>query len=297
MTTLVKKTISLLIFLAMAVSCFAGCQANDPIPSQGSTEGSSTTVATTPPENAPKRVPAKTVFFINRTEKTENDIKIGGYQYIPEDLGENEKLPTVILCHGHMNSADRFDYLAKIFCENGYAVFCFNYAGKSAPKVHDADSTGLGSKNSNELTAARDAFAVMDYVKTLSFVDTDNLFLLGQSMGGWVATYVASERESEVKGLMCYFPAYSKGEGLGDIYAALGKFAGEDQANKEVLICHGDKDSTVSLQHSQKAADLYPNVTLHIIEGAGHAFKDNPAFVAETSGYCLEYLKAHTTTD
>ncbi len=255
----------------------------------------------------------KTILFINRTEKTENDVKLGGYQYLP--VGENlgAKLPTIIMSHGLNNSADRFDDLANYFAQNGYAVFAFNFAGGSQPKDKNAASSGINSKDCTVLTEVRDLNAIMDYVKTLDFVDTDNLFLFGQSQGGWISTYVAGERASEVKGLLCYFPAYSiredcetgrndskseayRNDALSvDIYEYLGKYAGTDQANKKVIICHGDSDTTVDIRHSEKAQTMYPeNVTLYTIAGAGHGFNRDQAQITATNGYCLAYLKEHT---
>ena len=261
----------------------------------------------------------KSVLFVNRTEKTENDVKLGGYQYLPADAEEDAKLPTIIMSHGLNNSADRFDELATFFAENGYAVFAFNFAGGSQPRENDAKSTGISNDACTVLTEVRDLNAIMDYVKELDFVDTENLFLFGQSQGGWVSTYVAGERSDEVKGLMLYFPAYSiyddcesgrndsKSQAYVndaltvDIYEYLGKYAGTGagQANKKVIICHGDADTTVNISYSQAAQSQYSeNVTLYTIEGAGHGFnrgQNAAADTAETNGYCLTYLQAYTT--
>ena len=278
---------------------------------------SCTVSATTPsdPDTGGESNVEKTVFTVKRTEKTTDDVTLGGYQYLPAEVEAEVQLPVIIMSHGLNNSADRFEDLATFFAENGYAVFTFNFAGGSSPRADDAKSTGISTDDCTVLTEVRDLEAVMDYVQALDYVDTDNLFLFGQSQGGWVSTYVAGKYAAEVKGLLLYFPAYSiyddcesgrndskseayKKDALSvDIYEYLGKYAGsgEGQANKKVIICHGDADTTVNISYSQKAQEQYPaNVTLYTITGAGHGFNREPENVELTNGYCLTYLEAHT---
>lgn len=42
---------------------------------------------------------------------------------------------------------------------------------------------------------------------------------------------------------------------------------------KPVLTVQGDQDRIVTLEDSRKAANLYSDARLHVIEGAGHGFK------------------------
>ena len=78
-----------------------------------------------------------------------------------------------------------------------------------------------------------------------------------------------------------------------DIYGELGKFA----TAKDVMICHGTKDTTVNIRNSEKAEEMYASVTLHRIEGAGHNFRLNPKYTQETNAYCLDYLQEHTLAE
>ena len=53
-----------------------------------------------------------------------------------------------------------------------------------------------------------------------------------------------------------------------------------------VLILHGTADDAVDCANSKKAAEIYKNVRLELIEGAGHGF------FKENAVRALELLKA-----
>ena len=53
-----------------------------------------------------------------------------------------------------------------------------------------------------------------------------------------------------------------------DAFEHIGGFDGD------VLIIHGSKDFIVNKSYSERAAELYENCTLKIIEGAGHGFNE-----------------------
>ena len=51
-----------------------------------------------------------------------------------------------------------------------------------------------------------------------------------------------------------------------DVWQHIGTFP------RPVAILHGSKDWIVPVSNSEKAVGLYPNATLHVIEGANHGF-------------------------
>ena len=72
-----------------------------------------------------------------------------------------------------------------------------------------------------------------------------------------------------------------------DIYGAIAAY---DQA---VLLIHGDSDTIVPLEFSQRALEVYPSARLEVIRGGGHGFYGNNARLA--TDYMLEYLDEHRT--
>ena len=58
---------------------------------------------------------------------------------------------------------------------------------------------------------------------------------------------------------------------------------------KDVLLLHGDRDTTVDISYSQRAAQVIPNCEYHVISGGGHVFSGDPFEEAVT--YILSCMK------
>lgn len=233
--------------------------------------------------------------------------KIYGECYLPEGDGV---FPIVILGHGFGgNMKDTRNYAA-VFAKHGIAAYAFDFIGGG----EDIKSDGTMMEMS-VLTEAADMKAVLDGVLELPFVDTNHVFLMGQSQGGFVASYVAANYSDKVRGLIVEYPAYVlqddsrkrvsgkedipetmevMGHILGkiyhqdalsfDIYEILPKFKGN------VLLLHGTADGLVPISYSEKAAKVFPSATLIQIEGADHGF------IGEDEAYAMqreiEFIKA-----
>ena len=68
-----------------------------------------------------------------------------------------------------------------------------------------------------------------------------------------------------------------------DVYEIISK----DENN--ILILHGDEDSTVPISVSERALEVYKNVEFHVIEGAGHGFTGNNR--EKALDFIIEYFK------
>lgn len=202
-------------------------------------------------------------------------------------------LPTVIACHGFASTYKNTSNDVGIsLAMSGYAVYCFDFYGGSKNSKSGGDMTEM-----SVFTEQEDLNAVIDYVKALDTADTENLFLLGQSQGGFVAAITAADRRDEIKGLVLYYPAlciaedaenrypneadvpdtytvmgnkigrkYSEGLYGYDVYAKISGYTGP------VLIIHGDKDSVVDVSYAEKAEAAYENVQLVVLPGESHGF-------------------------
>ena len=119
---------------------------------------------------------------------------INGSVLKPEGEGP---FPTVVLMHGcsGLDPAVSIGLQnhATFLVENGYTALIldsFTSRGKS----------GNVCTSYNELAKARlyrmaDAYNTLDYLQSLPYVDTNNIFLMGQSNGGSVALIVASQTQ------------------------------------------------------------------------------------------------------
>ena len=105
---------------------------------------------------------------------------------------------TIILSHGF---GGRYSYVteayARFFADHGYASCAFNFR---IDKKNDMLDTSV-------LTETATLNAVIEQVKSRDDVDCDNLFLFGESQGGFVSTHAAVGRK-DIKALVLLYPAY-----------------------------------------------------------------------------------------
>ena len=207
-------------------------------------------------------------------------------------LPEKEQYPFVIFSHGFNGSGNDFKNQATVLAENGIGAFTFDFRGGSIYSKSDMKTTEM-----TVFTEKEDLFAVLDFVKSLSSADPNNIFLFGASMGGLVSALTADERPDDIKGIILLYPAFCIADDWNRIFTdindipeihkvwdvPLGKcffeslhdfsvFEHIGKYPKNVLIMHGDKDSVVSVEYGRKADRLYPNSVFELFSGEGHGF-------------------------
>ncbi len=240
---------------------------------------------------------------------TSDGKKLYGMMYKPED--GKDKYPTVIMCHGYNTNADMVDNYGKAWAKKGYLCYAFDFCGGSIGSRSEGSSLDM-----SVLTEAQNLMDVMDQLSELDYVDTSNLFLMGQSQGGFVAAYTAAQRSEQVKALVLFFPALSIPDGRRSLYSSIDEVPDEEDImgmtigrrytedvydmdvyaeiskyHGDVLICHGDKDQVVDLSYSEKAVEAYDNADLKVIPYAEHGFQAKTA--KQAIEYTLEFLDAH----
>ncbi len=315
-----KKITAILCSVLVAGSMLAACGGQS---SQEPAAASSAPAAASASEAAASSAPAESavsaaseeteekVYNITELSMMNGDKHIYGEMYLPAE--EAEKYPTIVLSHGFGGSTASNRVFAEKFSDEGFAVCLFDFCGGGKKSQSDGDMTEM-----SVLTESADLNAVIDYVETLEYVDTDNLFLLGESQGGFVTSYTAPQRVDEIKAVVLYYPAFAlqadawerhgSVENIPDteefMGATLGRIYSEDAMsfdifdviggyNKNVLIIHGDADTVAPIEDSEKAVEIYENATLEVIEGATHGWGggDRNANIDRVAELTVEFLK------
>ena len=212
-----------------------------------------------------------------------------GVYYKPDANGRH---PMIIFSHGYNGTWEGTREYAEYFAQKGIGCFCHDFCGGS---VHSRSS--METTKMTIYTEKEDLLAVFGEVSSWEDVDSRFIFLVGESQGGFVSALAAEELQDRLCGLLLLYPAfcipddwrsrYPKQEqipeevefwglrlGKGfiqtvcgiDVFSTIGGYAGP------VRIVHGTEDRVVPVAYSQKAAALYGNAALTVLEGEGHGF-------------------------
>lgn len=249
----------------------------------------------------------------NYTEKkfscVRDGLTIRGLLFEPANgkVNAEGKLPVAIVSHMFMANYKLVVKYARFLAEQGYLSVCYDFNGGGMFSKSDGKSVDM-----SVLTEVADLEAVIDAVLKHEKADASRLLLMGCSQGGFVSALVAARHPGMVEKLVLFYPALSipddarKGQmlmakfdpaniperikcgfmKLGRVYVTdvIGMDAFREIAPYEgpVLILHGTADNAVDCANSKKAAEIYKNVRLELIEGAGHGFfKENAAKALE----------------
>lgn len=223
-------------------------------------------------------------------------LTLRGMLHIPENI--TGKIPVVMIFHGFTGNKMEphfiFVKLSRLLEKKGVASVRFDFGGSG-----ESDGDFVDMTLSKEL---EDAKAILKFVKTLDFVDQDRIAAVGLSMGGVVASMLASDHKADIKTLCLWAPAGNmkeirpKGKSEAEVQEvyrtgfidigglalgvdfindlnSLDLYAKASAYDKKVLLLHGNKDETVPLSASRQYQEIYGNrAELHIIEGGDHTF-------------------------
>lgn len=134
-------------------------------------------------------------------EMMSNGLTLRGMLHVPDDI--KGKIPVVCIFHGFtgdkMEPHFIFVKLSRMLEKMGIASVRFDFGGSGESDGDFVDMTIL-----KELIDAKN---ILDYVKTLDFVDNCKIGVVGLSMGGAVASMLAGDCKEEIASLCLWAPA------------------------------------------------------------------------------------------
>ncbi|MBC8536031.1 alpha/beta hydrolase family protein [Feifania hominis] len=232
-------------------------------------------------------------------ELARDGLVLRGMLHLPDE-DDGAKTPFVVLFHGFRGERNEKYFmhteLSRRLSRAGIGSVRFDFAGSGESDGRFEDMTFGG-----ELA---DAAVILNYVRSMPFVDQSRVALHGMSMGGAVAAVTAS-REEGIRALSLWAPALTIDEKtrggqvggvdvtdidqLGSVNAAglrVGAGFCRDMRERDILseavryggpiqIVHGDSDQSVPLSVSQRYCELLGGrAELCVLPGVGHGFED-----------------------
>lgn len=235
---------------------------------------------------------AAAAFTVQEYSFQRNGMKIYGELFIPD---RTSPMPLVILAHGFGGNRGGVKGYAAAFAERGIAAYIFDFIGGGDHIKSDGKMTEM-----SVLTEAEDLIVIFDNLKADARFKAEQIFLFGESQGGFVSTYVAAMHPADVAGLVLLYPAFvlhddarrrtPDQERIPDTMKLLGKTVGQiynkdvlsfdiytlmPQYSGKTLIIHGSDDSLVPLSYSERAVKTFSDAKLIKLDGAGHVFYGN----------------------
>ncbi|MDU5333174.1 alpha/beta hydrolase [Enterococcus sp.] len=236
-----------------------------------------------------------------------NNKQIFGVIYKPVMI--KQPMPTVIYSHGFNGTHENGILYAEFLAENGFVTCVFDFCGGSTQSKSDGST--LEMTISSEIL---DLETVILEMKSLDYVDPNQLFLIGASQGGVVSAMTASNHSEDINGLVLLCPAFVIPDNARETFSSIaeipkeshmrGMIVGRDyfaevfnydflehikSFNKHVLIIHGDKDTLAPIRYSERALNIYNSAELEVLPDIGHKISGDDNQVREA---ILNYLKA-----
>lgn len=119
----------------------------------------------------------------------DNGQVLSGLLYVPPGASAENKAPAILAVHGYFNSRETQDGFAIEFARRGYVVLALDQGGHGYSDA-PAFANGFGGPGG------------LAYLRSLDFVDTDNIGLEGHSMGGWTVLAAAAAMPDAYKSVV-----------------------------------------------------------------------------------------------
>lgn len=184
-----KKFIAIALLLCVSLSLFAACAAKEP-------------AAPSKPKYPRLLGEAKSTDTYVENElylwNEETQRKFNCREVVPKNLADGEKVPMIVYVHGGTGNALSLVNEPETLAADKIAGFTIECCGGNKNALSD----GKDIFPSNYTSRVSDLEAAIAYVKTLPYVDTDKLYIYGQSYGGLVAMAAAPMHNDDTAGMI-----------------------------------------------------------------------------------------------
>jgi len=115
---------------------------------------------------------------MKRVEFNNRDINVVGNLFLPSNFDENQKYPTIVICHPAGGVKEQTAGLyAKELAQQGFVTLAYDAS-------YQGESSGNPRQMENPYIRVADISAAVDFVTTLSYVDNSRIGGLGICAGG-----------------------------------------------------------------------------------------------------------------
>ena len=239
----------------------------------------------------------KTDYHTQEIHVQHDGIDLYGIALIPEGEGP---FPTVVYAHGAESDYKADMTTLRSLAMSGIACYTFDFYGWSTrstgPQKGDwfkGQPRGVDDRYERQvLEQIKDLNAVIETVKTLDFVDQNQLYLLGSSMGGATVAATSVTHSEDVRAIILQYPAIN----LVPTALVDGSDYDANRYTADVMLLQGTADVIVPQAMSDALAAHYnilrPDHCHYVIyEGQPHVFTGE--YKVEAAGEIYRFIQEH----
>lgn len=193
--------------------------------------------------------------------------------YVPADATEATPAPGILAVHGYINSRETQSGFAIEFARRGYVVLALDQSGHGFSEGA-AFANGFGGP------------AALAYLRSLPYVDANNIGLEGHSMGGWTVLAAASAMPDAYRAVVL------EGSSTGPGFAAKG--TPEWPRNLAVVFSRYDEFAPL-MWGVAKAADLSTSTKLQQVFGTSEPIQTKRVYGSVEDGTARWLATPNTT--
>ncbi len=218
-----------------------------------------------------------TYFAGNYTVRSHTLISADGTQlaslvYEPTDISGT--VPGIVVCHGFMANKQAMQGISLELVKCGFVVIAIDFRGHG-----ESD----GNLDPARDTLIDDVYAAVQYLKSLSYVDSNNIGLVGHSMGGQAVMRTAIKYQAEINATVS----------IGMVGMNDSSYAINGTAISNLLIAIGGLEELITEEQAltflQNATGyLYPNVQAGVLYGKHEYGNATKLFIAPRADHILE---------
>ena len=200
----------------------------------------------------------------------------------------DENNPTILFCHGNSGNVSNRNYMIKLCKMMGNNIVLFDYSGYG--KSH-------GEPRTRRILS--DGEKVLDW--TLQRVNKEKLIIWGESLGGSIASYLASKKKCSKLVLFATFASLNDlafGEDSNYFFQSIQRILNFfvhplptktwlENSEVPTLIIHSNDDELISVKHAIRMRDLDPKrIKLLQIKGGHGTPKVNEDDLSKIFSFC-----------
>ena len=238
-----------------------------------------TSAQTSPTQPSPTEPPAQEITFPS------GSLTLHGFLFKPAGNGP---FPAILWNHGSERLPGRLQPLADFFVGKGYVFFIPHRRGQgrssdAGPYVMDILRTEGQQRGPSARSAKlvemmgvhfQDQLAALAYLRSLAFVDTKRIAVMGCSFGG-IQTLLAAENAPDIRAAVDFAGGAESWEGSPDLRARMTKAARDAKVPVFFIQAEGDYDLTPSRALSKEMEKGGRPFQIHIYPSVGHSQQEN----------------------